>query len=240
MAGPEPEDIGEGIYLCAVDGDESPPNLSGKHRFLDVLWLPCPLDELRPQQIFVINRFRESRMKSDGQFRHASLSRCAVLSLLQGQKPASVLEVGCGKFPLAREFVLRRYSAIEIDGEAIEQCRTEGYDVRPLKCFLGDNTSYDLIVSLYALHFAIDAQLVRYLHARVTDLGCLVFNVIVDDSVAFLRKLALLSAGFPVIRVVKEGCLSNREFFFVLSREDGAPRAEILAAQLSEFLKRQD
>src|SRR5439155_17308748 len=60
--------------IWKLDDPNGPNRLSilGKeyYRFMDVLYIPCTTDLLTSQQIFTINRFRETRMHEDQQFQY--------------------------------------------------------------------------------------------------------------------------------------------------------------------------
>lgn len=92
------EHLGYDIYL--FDGnDPGTQGLAAYERFLDVLWLPRPLHELDPHQIEIINRYRERNI-SEAQFIAAKRSRIAICRALRLDGTKSVLEIGCGKFPI--------------------------------------------------------------------------------------------------------------------------------------------
>ena len=132
-----PVDLGGDILLYDGDEPETVEMLRHRWRFLDVLWLPCPLGRLTGEQIATINRFREDRLLSDAQFTHAKRSRHALVALLSAIKARSVLEIGCGKFPITNDIELDCYRGIEIDEIAINHCRKLNIDVGSLENFIG-------------------------------------------------------------------------------------------------------
>lgn len=221
MSGPAPPfDLGEDIWHYAGEPEDF-PFLADRYRFLNELWLPAICDELSEAQIAVISRFRERRFIKDGQFKQATASRRVLIELLSTQNFVRVLEIGCGKFPLAREIEgLVHYRGIDIDSEAIEQCRSDGLEVGRLGDLPIPTPPFDVAVALYVFQFAIGDDLLAYVAASLREVGsCIVFNAIADDSTVLLGKLVTLSSYWPVLEIVKSPALARREFFFVVGSE---------------------
>lgn len=211
--------LGEGIIcLEAVDEEVEPFVEGGGVRFLDHLLLPVRLSELTEAQIWIINRFREGRMRTDAQFGAAWGSRAALVAALEDWHVSSLLEIGCGKFPLAADLRIERYIGLERDQEALEFCAKKGLRVGKLGD-LGselDQASCDAVVSLYAFHFQVE-EVIERASGAVGEGGVFVFNMIVDDSAAALDTLCTVSRYNAGVLVVKTAGMARREYFFVAS-----------------------
>lgn len=233
-----PIDLGLDVLFYDGDDPDVLTILSPRRRFLDILWLPCALAELSADQIAITSRFREGRIGQDLQFQHAKRARQAVISLIRTMDISKVLEVGCGKFPIVRDIELALYRAIEIDSIAIEHCRKNQLDVGLLEHLSSarDDQKFDLIAALYAFHFSISDELVRYLEEHLSPSGFLIFNFIADDTANALRTLALLSTKFSFCRLVKTVSLSPREFFVIMARSKCFAVADMATALLLKLL----
>lgn len=230
-------ELGEGIIFYDGDDEVTIASLQSRYNFLDHLWLPSSLGKLTASQIFVINRFREERRKQDGQFLQADRSRAALKVVLSQLNIQSLLEIGCGKFPISNEMHIPQYRGIDIDPEAIEHCRQHQLDVGTLAQFAGaDDARFAAAVSLYVFHFAIERALVDYLDDHLDQSACLIFNMIVEEGVDIGTKLALLSQSFAFVRVLKPERAARREFFFLISRQSNAEHAAHAARLLAGAL----
>lgn len=231
-------DLGQGVVLYEGNDGSVLNELAQRIRFLNCLWLPCALAELSVEQICVINRFRESRMDSDPQFLPQMRSRASLAQTIRSLMNPSVLEIGCGKFPLNAGAGFHRYRGIEVDEDAIAYCRDRGLDVGTMR-ILNDGVTFDIAVSLYVFHFAINPEVISFIDRHVTENGVLIFNAIVDDGLDLLNKLALLSAYFPIFRIIKSPPMPRREFFFVLCRLGNQQLGSDIAAALGDALNRE-
>jgi SAM-dependent methyltransferase len=231
-----PVNIGSDILYC--DGDASADfQLAGRTRFLNNLWLPCALQQLTPDQIGVINRFREQRISSDGQFASAKYARCAMVHVLSELLAKRVIEIGCGKFPVASDIELSWYVGIDIDQVAIDHCRQLGFSVGALsdaRDKVDPDKKADAVIALYAFHFAVDRDLIEFLAGSLSERGLLVFNFIVDDGVNALRTLVSLSEKFCCFRVIKSKLFASKEFFVIMGRS--AESVTRGAVALAEFV----
>jgi hypothetical protein len=229
-----PVDVGEDIFLYDGDDPSVIATFGSRTKFLNALWLPCVLSQLTPSQIVLVNRFREFRLIRDNQFRHAKTARELMVDFIHMTQPKSLLEVGCGKFPIVSDIVVERYRGIEIDDEAIQYCRSNGVDVGTLDIFFAETIiDFDLTVALYAFHFSISTSLIEYLVRNMTMSSCLVFNVIADDATSVLNTLVQLSRNFPVSRIFKSSILAKREFFVIMSRSMISRESAILERLLN-------
>ena len=227
-------DLGEDILL--YDGDEPSvvTSLLGRVRFLNALWLPSVLSQLTPSQIVIVNRFREFRLVRDNQFKHALTAREVVVEFIRILRPKSLLEIGCGKFPVFSDISVDRYRCIEIDREAIEYCRSNGLDAGTLSDFFSEGgASFDMIVSLYALHFNISGSLVEYLSNVLGLNSCFLFNIIVDDATSVMNTLGQLSRNFPFCRIMKTSLMAKREYFVPMSRSSISSQSIVLERLLA-------
>ena len=213
--------LGHDIWQCdAPEGVEEA--LAGRHRFLNELWLPCPLNELSEEQIFVINRHRERVILEEEQYAFAARARNALAAVASSISAQSVMEVGCGKFPIEVE---AEYLGVDIDVEAISALVDRGIAACHPDA-LGTNVTFtaDLVVSAYAMHFPISDESIAKLGRSTTTDAIFCFNMIIDDPVAPLALMARLAAEWPFSRVVKTPQMARREFFLVMAREAGCSR----------------
>ncbi|BEV11919.1 hypothetical protein ATDW_24150 [Asticcacaulis sp. DW145] len=189
---PRPENIGHDILYYDGSNPHELAELKGRVRFLNKLWLPCALELLSPEQIFVTNRFRESVISTDTQFLHASFMRSCFIQILNELEKPEVIEIGCGKFPLATNSSFGSYLGLEIDSEAVDFCTKKGFDV--ILCSAGKikdvalEIKYDFCVGLYSFHFDVSEEVIDFVHRHLKDSGCVMFNVIVDDSEQLAKK----------------------------------------------------
>jgi len=231
LMGDIPEPLGGDIWHYSGGTPQKHSILHGRTRFLDALWLPVPLGQLDPDQVILINRFREHAIDQDAQFNKARASRTVILGTLRRQNVTSVLEVGCGKFPLAQEISLSCYQAVEIDEEAILECQSEGLDVNTVEKLTQcrrDN-QFDVCVALYAMHFKFSEALLEYIARSLKPGGVFIFNVIAINLEKFIETNQSLFNAFPVFRVFKTASLSKREFFFLAASGSGVNTLDFAA-----------
>lgn len=236
MTDPKIADLGHDILLYRGEDAAEKSILSSRVRFMNVLWLPCHLSELTVEQISVINRFRENEIERDTQFQQASRSRQALLTVLRAMNVQSVLEIGCGKFPLATELPGVIYRGIEIDEVAVSYCRQKGLDVRSGLKGERKSQKFDVAASLYAFHFSIDEALIRHIEECLGEAGILVFNLIAEEGAYLLNELSSLTKLFPYTRVIKCRGMAKREFFFVMARPSGWVVAREIASAIEGAL----
>ena len=136
----------------------------------------------------------------------------------------SILEIGCGKFPIEIDNV--SYLGTDIDPEAISYARQQGKSACAVnEIALSNAAPFDLILSLYAMHFAISDCLIRDVDAVASSDAIFCFNLIADDSLSALRILSRLAPTWPSMIVVKRPWMARREFFIVASRATAARAA---------------
>lgn len=231
----EPREIGEGI--TQYDGNDTRvlAALHTEHiRFLNELWLPERLSALSPTQIAVINRFREERMSSDPQYEHARLAREATAALIRERGFQSVLEIGCGKYPVVGEAPVQKYVGLDIDSQAVEFCQARGWNVDFLEKLVdrSQEHDFDLCVAIYVFHYHVEEALLDLIESTVCESGILVFNIILDLTADVLTFLTRLSRRGFLVEVVKTHGMSSKEFFFVLGR----PRAAATSLEVASFI----
>jgi hypothetical protein len=233
-----PTDIGEEIVRYDGYDEDTVAALDvSRRRFLDKLWLPCPLSDLSTAQIEIVSRFREQLIDSDTQFTSALRARKAFLTALGAINAERLLEVGCGKFPLAGTLELVSYQGIEVDNEAIAFCQNQGLSVSHLEVSKPPSREIDAIVASYVFHFKIGSDLLEYLDLCARSDAILLFNIIADDTNSVLDLLTQLSNVWPYSRVVKEAAMPRREYWVVLARPGGADRAGRAVSSLVGFWK---
>lgn len=207
------KDLGHGIYL----GDElvcEELRAKGYLRFLDVLWLPVPLSQLSPEQILVINRFRESNRRSDDQFRAADAARVAMEKTIATLSPGVICEIGCGRFPLMAPGP--SYVGVDIDDAALSHTTALGYSSFSPEnfCHLRQQ-KFSIIVSLYAMHFKISVDFMEHLARMCADNSVFCFNFIADSSVSSLEILTFVGKWWPIYSVLKCPSMAKKEYFVV-------------------------
>lgn len=235
----EPEDIGLGIIRYTgsdLDTIDS-LNVAGQ-RFLDVLWLPAPLAELSREQISVINRFREVTIANDAQFANAKRARQAYIAALKAISASSVLEIGCGKFPISIDIALSNYVGIDIDSEAIEWCNSNGINTKTLDEFRTNNTAetrFDAIIACYVFHFAISDELIDEIK-RVSESGAImIFNIIADEVRPVLSIITRMLNVYTQIEIVKSSSMPRREYWVVMSNMDTIQAAKLARDQVIRY-----
>lgn len=208
--------------------------LAGRHRFLDELWLPCPLNELSEEQILVINRHREGAILQEQQYGFALRARGALAAVASAISARRVLEIGCGKFPVE---VDAEYLGLDIDAEAVSSLANRGIAAcHPDALDTTRGSAADLILSAYAMHFQVSDDIIAKLNTSSTNDAIFCFNIIVDDPVAPLGLMARLSSGWPFCNVVKTPEMARREFFLVMARERGWSKVSCASSAIKRNL----
>lgn len=227
MTGAYIRSLGHDILVCS-EPDLEADRLAGRHRFLDELWLPCSLADLTEEQIFVINRYRESVFSKEKHYEFASHAHRAFEAAVSALKAKNVVEIGCGKFPV--NTVGAQYLGVDIDAEAVATVRQLGLSAcRPSELATVLKTSADLVISAYAMHFSIDDAILAEL-ARSTEINAVFcFNLIVDDSVSAFGLLGRLAVYWPYLQVAKTPEMARREFFFIAGRDEATHRMTVVA-----------
>jgi hypothetical protein len=213
-------DIGHGILHYNGNDQSQLDSLRCYSRFLNVLWLPCSLNELSPEQILITNRFRERMFHTDGQFEHAELTRQVFANILTAACPTSVIELGCGKRPLLPA-PSTAYFGFDIDPDAIEVCRSRGLFTMPVEYLYTpkiDIVNIDIVFGIFMFHFHINEALWGTLSSSLSENGFMIFNSIVDSGIQYSKKLADISQYGLVVNVIKKDVFSSREFMFVISK----------------------
>lgn len=214
-----------GHDIIFYDGPETEhESLQLRKRFLDHLWLPADLDQLTKEQIFVINRHRETAIKSEVHFDHALKARALLEAAEAEAEATSVLEIGCGKFPITIN--ASRYLGVEIDPDAIDFLKRSG---RPV-CLpsslpvAADDRPFDFVASCFAMHFSIQDDFLANLTRHTSDNAVFCFNIIADDSFHALRLVSRVARGWPLISLIKTSTMARREYFFAVSKPRAAER----------------
>jgi len=217
-----PVELGGGIMFCDAASAVAGP---GQFVFLDKLILPCRVSQLSPEQILVVNRYRESLSEDTRQEGRAHGSRHMFHEIIRRFSFQSVLEFGCGAFPIAPEKVSYSYACIEFDPVAIEKLQAKGIVVyHPQQfsglCASGQLGNFDALVASFSMHFRLVENLVSDMVARVSPAGLMAFNVIAEDGFDILSKLGVISRHGLKLRVLKVESFARREFLILGSRSD--------------------
>ena len=191
--------LGGGVYQDVLGGGQLEEEIDGavRHRFLDVLYLPAPTDRIDQEALLVINRWREKRI-AERPFLHSEHVRrlaCAVLNSLGSSR--RVFEIGCGKFPLARDLPLTSWLGLDVDAEAVSYGLASDLRVAQQP---GDVKEADLdveaLVALFSMQFEL-GQGTLNLIGRLPPAALLLFNLPTRDNMLVQRRLNQLATfGF--------------------------------------------
>lgn len=217
-----PVELGVGIRFCDAADEAVGP---GEFVFLDKLILPCRVSELTPEQILIVNRYRESLAEGAGEEGRAHGSRRMFHEIIRRFSFRRVLEFGCGTFPIAPVQVSHSYACIEFDPVALEKLRAKGFVVyRPHQfsalCASGQLEQFDALVASFSMHFHLAEDLVSDMVAILNPAGLIAFNVIAEDGFDILSKLGVISRHGLKLRISKVESFARREFLILGSRSD--------------------
>lgn len=223
------EDLGFGIFRYSGVETES-LEASGLERFLDELWLPCSLSELSEEQIFVINRHRESAIGADTRYETAQRSRARLANLANATNGEFVVEIGCGKFPIG--LPTDSYLGVDIDPEAIRLMRSKGYSVcLPSELSESCPKGVGTIVSSFAMHFKVEESLLDNLSSLSKPNGIIAFSLIIDNSLHLIELINNISKRWPILQIVKTSIMTRREYLIIMGKENAMDR--VLTASVS-------
>lgn len=171
--------LGACVYEKLTGGFPPKTAIDGRpyERFLDSLYLPSTTNLLTPEQIIVINRFRERHINSDSQFEYNRSVKQLISDLCIRLKPESVLEIGPGKFPISVD--TGEYHAVDIDEEVIDYLGSKGISASTWEVLTKSHTSnFDLIVACFVFHFHVDEASIEFMAKHLAPRGAIVFNVV--------------------------------------------------------------
>lgn len=191
-----------------------------------VVFLPCNTENLTIEQIKVINRFREVTFRSDSQFTLNLSVKQRVAAALKAIHCRSILEVGCGQFPIAG-FVpgIERYTGIEVDDVAISGNRALGIDCVAYETLISDTSrkDFDAFVSLFVLQFDVAPALIAALHERTHSRGIGIVNLYAVDSGLRDKRIRLFeNNGFDVTSVSDVHPRMRKNEFLILCEQRAA------------------
>ena len=176
--------IGGGVYQDLLGGGAETETIAGqpRPRFMDVLYLPTDTAHLPREAMIAVNRWRERRI-ADRPLLHSSRVRRLIAAIARSMGgPPRVLEIGCGKFPIADDVPCATWTGLEIDGEARGHVAVRGLkalgsaeEVSP------EDLDADLAIALFSMQFEIeDAELA--LLARLPADALIAFNLPTRDK----------------------------------------------------------
>jgi len=224
--------LGHDILWCGAT-DPSHEKIVGRTRFLDHLWLPSALAELTPEQILVINRYRESVIKVVGPYDNVRRAHNMLIEAIRGAQASAILEVGCGKFPISAR--CERYLGIDIDPEAVAFVQSQGRSaISPEKLLASAAAPFDCVVSAYVMHFAVSEGFLADIDAVASADAIFCFNLIAEEGLGTISILAKICHSWPLINIIKTSGMARREFFFVAGRS-GANSRLMAAARAIEL-----
>lgn len=218
-------DLGNGIFL--YDGNshlDKEVILFGKvyYKFLDRLLLPKRTNQLSKNQILTINRHREKHFFGDRQFIKNRKLRSFIHSLLSVINKKSILEVGCGKFPLALDNEWnpnQNYYGLDIDPEAIFENKSKGINCNLIGNSIINNNLFDVCISIFVFHFGINDKELDLIESLLSKSGILIFNVntrYAAIKMAVVEKLG--GHGFWSMAVSGKKYGLNNDTLFIMSR----------------------
>lgn len=193
--------IGGGVYQDMLGGGQLEEEIEGvvKYRFLDVLYLPAPTDRIDREALIAVNRWRERRIAERPLLYSDRVRRLAHAVLDSLGSTRRVFEIGCGKFPLARDVPLTSWSGLDVDAEAVNDGIEHGLRIaqRP-----GDVTEADLsvdaMVALFSMQFELGQETLNLL-GRLPPDAILLFNLPTRDDMLIERRLDQLNTlGFEL------------------------------------------
>jgi hypothetical protein len=220
-------ELGLGILVVSSSDHESIPERLqhgglGYKRFMDRLFLPCGTEDLNVDQIKVINRFREVTFRSDAQFSLNLSVKNRVATALTAIDCRSIIEIGCGQFPITNLVpTTTRYAAIEIDEVAISGNRAVGIDCVSFETLISDfiRMDFDAFVSLFVFQFNVTPALTAALHERTHSGGMGIVNLYAVEPELRGKRIAMFeSSGFNVTSVLDIHPQLRRNEFLVLSK----------------------
>lgn len=230
------DDLGAGVLFAACEKVGAALVARGYIRFLDRLYLPCSLSELTQEQILVVNRFRERSILVDSQFCHWRKIRGVFGLLIDAAKSKSVLEIGCGKFPLCQDYPVAQYLGVDIDSDAIAHNLGRDIPVVGTWDVGGIAGRYDACISIYAMHFHVDPTILEALANLLTPDAIVAFNVIGDSAYDAIAAAASWSSLGYSARIWIGGSLARKEILFLMARELGLKRRDAVAAAITPAL----
>ena len=146
-------DLGCDIIFCRNE-TQLPEKYKGRPNFLDYLWLPCSLSNLSEDQVLIINRYREQVIESQKQYSHMRVSHEILQRAINSNNVNSLLEIGCGKFPLKSS--CDNHWGVDIDPEAISHMLKIGNNAcLPSELKSCAAIKFDFVASAFAMHFSI-------------------------------------------------------------------------------------
>lgn len=222
MSGDVVKSLGHDILWCA-NIELAPDLLADRIRFLDELWLPCPLASLTEEQVCLINRYRESVVETESRYDFARQARANLSNIVRGLNGQMIVEIGCGKFPIDVRGL--EYIGIDIDQEAIDYVRAMGRTAcKPQNIEEYCVNKSDIVVSSYAMHFRVDDVFLEDIGKCSTEDAVFCFNIINDDTNCILTLLHRIAYRWPILQVVKTESMARREFYFIAGKYAGANR----------------
>ena len=187
-------EIGGGVFQDLLGGGAEQEVVAGmpRQRFMDVLYLPTHTDEIRPDAMLAVNRWRERRMAERPLLHSSRMRRVAAAAIGALPEGPRVLEIGCGKFPLRDDVACGTWVGLETDPEAVAILR--GRDFR-IASSAGEVTSedlqVDLAIGLFSMQFAIEREELALL-GRLPDEAVIVFNLPTRDRSLVERRFSQL------------------------------------------------
>lgn len=193
--------IGGGVYQDTRGGGNETEEICGatRYRFMDVLYLPGPTDEIAPEALLAVNRWRERRIAERPLLHCERIRRVAGAVIRSLGDERRIFEIGCGKFPFADDLPLTVWAGLDLDIEAVTHGVKRGYRIvqRPSEVTISD-LQIDAILSLFTMQFAISDETLHLLE-RIPKDAIVLVNLPTRDSALAERRLSEISGlGFFV------------------------------------------
>jgi hypothetical protein len=156
--------------------------IAGRHlvRFMDFIYLPCPVEELTSQQVITVNRLRR-RLVQHHQITVANEKvKNRFAQVIRRVAAASVFEWGCGYWPI-QPYLSKNvlYAATDLDPDVVS------YQSRQHRiCYWTNDlvrsppsTRYAAIVSIFVFHFNLPDEHIATMNELLGPKGFILANV---------------------------------------------------------------
>ncbi|MBK8631741.1 MAG: hypothetical protein IPN84_16595 [Sphingomonadales bacterium] len=231
--------LGQGIWVAGNDDGPNVRMIGGRPhtRFLDRLYIPAATHRLNPEQVFVINRFRNAAFSSDPQFAYNRAVK-SIFRTLVDRSSGPILEIGPGLDPVVP---LGTVGAVlcDLDEDANRLNSQRGYATcRPDELDDLLQKPFQLILASFALHFPVNPDQARSLSNLLDYHGLIAFNVVSRVAATRTSAISRLSrTGLHFQSFELESVHGKNDIMFIGSRCDfSSPFQEEVRTLLSSML----
>lgn len=221
--------LGEGILEATAPIHDRELDIDGirYRRFIDRLFLPALTCDLSPDQICIINRFRNQIIDRDPQFKYNRWVKRVFEEVILSIQPSLVLEIGPGCNPLTARGAVKGgdgYVGCDIDDDAVSALRAGGlsvcapHDLRRKLQF----KKPDVIVGCFSFQFRMEDDMLSDLERVSRSDSLLLFNVPTGhvDVLGAVRS-RFTEMGYVLSLVKMQSYANVNDTFVVASRRAG-------------------